>query len=151
MEAKELRKFKPTPEQIEATKAVFMAMAYVETIRPIVQKYQREILEQIDARNRETGKPIRREFDTYLMTEEQFNEYLKLVHEQHLKHGFKVEYGYCPLLTAENTLIQAQNALLKAMQPFTKIDPSELYNLVHHLDIRRKLIDLTLRFMAQFV
>ena len=43
-------KFTPTPEMIKAAKSVFLAMAHTETVRPIVEGYQRELLAYADMR-----------------------------------------------------------------------------------------------------
>lgn len=141
-------KFNPTQEMLTAAKTVFVAMAWEGTVRPVVKKYEAEILEQLDAKNKRTGEPIRDAAQCYLIDDETFQKFLKIAHDKHLEHGFKVpEFGYCPLLMAENTLRKAQNCFIDAMQPITKIAVSDLWNMKH----RAKLIDLSLKLLAPFI
>lgn len=142
--------FNPTEGMREAAKEVFTAMAYTKTIRGIVEPYRNRILVEIKAVNVETGEPVTKDFDAYLMSDEQFNLYVKRCNEERIKAGLKVECeGYCPLLVAEELERKAKRALIKALNPITGVDVDGLLCL--GMDNYHKYVDLSLRLMASFV
>lgn len=154
-------KFTPTAGMISMAETVFKAMAFVETIKPVVQKNKATVLaknnfrsggklvDKLLARGIKVKEIIKEERDTHYMIEEDFTEYLKQVFDLNTKAGLASEsYEYCPLLVAENLLNRAENELLDIMKPITKFGADEA---CHSLEIRAKAIDLTLRLLAPFV
>jgi len=152
--------FKPTEEQIKNTEEVFLNMANVDTIKPIVLKYQIEILKKykfqykrVDDRKRflkETGlNYIINPEHTYLIKESDFKIYLSEVAKEHLKNGFIVKKDYCPLLIAEDDLRKSQDKIIKSFESVTGIKKEDLFkNFPKNLN---SYIDLTLRFMVKFI
>jgi hypothetical protein len=124
-----------TEEMVKAAEAVFVAMAYVESIRPTVEAYKAEVFakfdffpaEKLSERMGCDLKPngaILHEKDCWLAMktsddQETLAPYWKALHERHLAEGFKVkEVGYCPLLMAEHSEREARWALTAAFRPF---------------------------------
>jgi hypothetical protein len=141
-------------EIVAVGRAVFTAMAYVETIRPVVEGYQREILAMMKAhiapeniiRGREDEIILDPE-KTYLMKDVDFQEYIDECHIEMQKHGFQVpERGHCPLLIAENLLRQAKQLLIEAMEPITGIKHEDLFH--HGLTDYNNYVELTLKLVA---
>lgn len=146
--------FKISDELIEAGKTVFLAMAYTQTIRPVIENYQRKILEKhqfrINPKFLERGmadEPITDPEYCYLITDEDFKTYLQEVHEQHIKHGFHVKFEYCPLLIAESMERNAKRELLRAAQYITNINPDNYIP----LKLYEQLIELTLQLVSPYV
>ncbi len=146
--------FKPTDEMIQAAKTVFMAMATVETIKPIVREYEKEILKKyqfhIAQSWTEKGIPDEVILDpekTYLLEDTDFQIYLKDAFQERDKAGLKVDNPeFCPLLVAEHLQCDAEYILIETMEPVTHLQPSNIYG-----NNRKKLIDLTLKLLAPFV
>ena len=144
------------PEAIAAAKAVFSAMAFVETIKPVVEGYQRKILaeekyaydEKWHGRRGITYADwITEPEDSYLMADDDAQHYYQRCDEEMAKAGLRVEKkGNCPLLVAEHLLIQAKNLLIDVMEPVTGIKHEQLYR--HGLKDYDNYIDLTLRWLA---
>jgi hypothetical protein len=135
-------------------RAVFTAMAFVETIRPVVEGYQREILNMMQAhiapKNIIRGRQDEIILDpenTYLMKEDDFAEYIDECHIAAQKHGFNVqEKGHCPLLIAKNNLRKARQLLIETMEPITGIKLDDLFH--HGLTDYENYIELTLKMIA---
>jgi hypothetical protein len=153
-----MTQFKPTAAMITAAETVLMAMAYTETVRPIVEEYQKKSLAFWRFKMAEKHK-IRRGNEavqdeiildpkkSYLLDDHDAENYYKDCHEAALKAGFNVKYGYCPLLIAESLQITAEWVLMDTMKPVTGIDGHEIYD----MDMRQQYIDLTLRLLAPYV
>jgi hypothetical protein len=149
------KNFKPTNTMKSAAKAVFLSMAYTQTIRPIVEGYKRKILQKckfkIDPKfwnEYEQDKTITDPKKAYLMTENDLAIYLKECQTEQKKAGLKTEKPeYCPLLVAEHTQIRAENILIDSMKPITGFDSTRFLS----LENRAKLIDLSLRLLSPFV
>jgi hypothetical protein len=149
-----MNKFTPTPEMIEAAKNVFMMMAYVDTIKPIVRGYQTRILQahqfHIAKEWTDKGHPdeiILEPDHTYLMEDSDFQVYLQETFQERDKAGLKIDNpDFCPLLVAESLLSTAENTLIDSMEPVTHLEAYRIYG-----DNRKKFIDLTLRLLAPFV
>ena len=150
-----------TPARIKAAKTVFMAMAYVETIRPKVEKYQRRILEiekypySEEAMGRREKAPddyIKKAGDAYLMSDGDAAHFFKRLREERDAAGFKVKGpDNCPLLEAEQLLREAQRALVDLMEPVTGITHEGLCCIGDGLESFKKYIDLTLKLFAPYV
>lgn len=155
-----MKQFQPTSEMISAAKAVFLAMAFVETVKPIVKGYQTAILEKhrflidpnllkIDGFGDEDPVILVPE-RTFLMNADDFNVYIQETYEARDKAGLTVDQpDFCPLLVAEELLRKAEAALIETMKPVTKLTGDHL--LCAGLDKYEKYIDLTLRLLAPFV
>lgn len=117
-----MKKPQITEELRTAVKMVLNAKAYADTIRPTIEKIQQTILDAfqfpVDPKYRKEGKHIpeivTRNFDNYLMSEADAKAYTDLLHEEYKKAGFDVEYGYCPLLIAENLEREAKREMVRA-------------------------------------
>lgn len=152
--AAKVAQFRPTPEMVSIATSLFKAMAWRETVKPIVDGYQRRILA-------EGQWKIRPEFaerlgsgvitdpkKDYLMSEQDFQEYFGRQKTARDAAGLVVENDeHCPLLVAENMIIQLENALIDQMEPVTKLNREQL----SLLENRKKFLDLTLRLLAPFV
>jgi len=97
----------------EAVKTVLAAKAYTETIRPVIMEIKQAILSGnvymiSDEWTKHPAHPIEarritNDEDAYLMSYEDSNAYITLLHKAYLTKGFTVpDWGYCPLLMAEN-------------------------------------------------
>ena len=148
----ETKNFEPSPEMIRAAENCFAAMAYTKTIRPIVDAYQRRILAEMQAplaekwkeRGRHTDEIILNPDHTYLMEDADFQTYLARCREEQARAGLHTESpDHCPLLVAQHLQVKAEWVLIEAMEPITHI--AEVSG-----DHRKRLLDLTLRFLAPF-
>lgn len=151
-----MNKFVPTAEMIAAAESVFMAMAMVETIRPIVVGYQTAILAEgqwhikPEFASRLGDEVILDPKHSYLMSEEDFAVYLAQCKIARDKAKLHVDHDEnCPLLVAEHLLIQAEHALIDAMSGVTKIAKDGLLSV--GMGEYKQYIDLTLRLLAPFV
>jgi hypothetical protein len=140
-----------TPELIRATKAVFLAQAFTQTIRPIVEGYQQKVINELKPLNMDTLEVITSFKDSYTMTDCQFSEYFRLCNIEREKAGLKVENPeFCPLLVAEDMERKANRNLLEQAEYITHLSPDDVLCSVKGLENYNKLVDLTLRFMAGY-
>ena len=140
--------FKPTEEMIKAAKLVFLAMAHVQTVRPVVEGYQREILADISPINRYNGKVITDLKQSYCMSDKDFAEYMRRSKVDQDRNGFVVPPDFCPLLMAEHAQQKAEWLLIDAVAPSLGVKPDLITST---LDGYKKFIDLTLRMLAPLV
>jgi hypothetical protein len=159
MTKSEMEHFTPTKEMIRAAENCFAAIAYTETIRPIVEGYQRKILKEMNAkRSIKWQERLPKEIheitspdETYLMNEEDFETYLTRCREEQEKAGLHTDSPeFCPLLVAEDLQRKAAHAVVDAMVPITTITRDMIWNAPNALENLKKVIDLTLRFLAPF-
>ena len=137
---------------IEAGKTLLTAKAYVETIRPVVEGYQKEILNNHQWHIASKWTKRRRGYDedsiildpdhSYLLEDKDAAIYYEELHKEHLKHGFKVKKDYCPLLIAQNMERKARDILFDLLQPITGIDPSEIYQVKHLNEYERIALEM---------
>lgn len=156
----EMKNWKPTREMIRAAENCFAAMAYTETIRPIVEGYQRRILAEMQAplakkwqeRGLHTADEIILNPDhTYLMEEVDFRAYLSRCREEQAKAGLHTDSPeYCPLLVAESLQRDAEHAMIDAMAPASGITFEKVLNSSNCLENIKKLKELNLRLMARY-
>lgn len=153
--------FKPRPDQINAAKLVFAAMAITQTIRPIVEGYQRAILEahqwptaakwtELKGRPIEQ-KPITDPAHAYLLEDDDFAEYLRLcgIAQAEAKLTTRRPEN-CPLLESESDLVDAENAFIRlTSEPLAGIEADRLFSA--SMDIRREYLNLTLRLFARYI
>lgn len=152
----------PTKEIISAVKAVFQAMALVETIKPIVEKNKLTILNKfkykydpkhIDLLGR---RGLDQEFITdlrhdYLMSDTDFGHYVTEVANLNKLAGLKHENNdpnMCPLLAVESILREAKRVLIDVLEPVTGISFDDL---IRNFKYYESYIDLQLRYFVKFV
>jgi hypothetical protein len=160
MTKEQMKNFKPTPEMIRAAENCFAAMAFTETIRPIVEAYQKRILEEMQAplakewqeRKLAQDEPIILDIrHTYLMEDCDFQTYLARTREEQAKAGLHTDSpDHCPLLVAESLQMEAEHCLIDAMVPVTGITRDMIFQSAHSLENLKKFLDINLRFMAGF-
>lgn len=154
----QLRAWKPSPEQLKAAELTFLAMAVVETIKPVVKGYQSKILEAHkfkfkDEHEREyffekTGKDYCADSEhTYLLSDEDFKVYLDECEFERKKAKLSVAphkdgEGYCPLLMAESDVVDAQRMLVDSFEPLTGIRYRDLCKLEHYDKMKELLLGL---------
>jgi len=133
--------FRPTAQMIDAARAVFAAMAYEATVRPIVETYQINILRALGYDETMLGRE-------YRMPDDDLKQYYAQCRIEHKKAGFDVPDDYCPLLMAENETRKAKRRLVDVSCPvlFEDVDADRL--LCSGLEIYDKFVDLTLRMLA---
>jgi hypothetical protein len=149
-----------TEDMKQAAKTLFMAMAFTETIRPIVEGYQQKIINEMkpqvnerDAQICRMGfKIITNPKHSYLMNNTDFQTYLKRCNEERIKAKLHVDNEeFCPLLVAEHLQSQAERVFVEAMEPITHLSPDKVLCSKDGLNNYKKLIDLSLRLLAPYV
>ena len=135
-----------TPEMVDSANAFCMAKAFVQTVKPIVEGYEKEILvryqftnkgeqdmlKRLQKHKRHLGEvcPERIILDsnqTYLMSDEDSAIYEKERQAACAKSGLKVEAPeYCPLLVAEDLERYARRVFIDSMEPITKISSNRI-------------------------
>lgn len=146
-------KFTPSPELIRSCENAVAAKAHVETIRPIVEGYQRAILAdgdyqmcnvwhesmtkgKIDPGNSRITEPER----SYLLAAADAERYHKACNQAAKDAGLGVsKEGNCPLLEAKHLLVHAENELLEA---FASDMDEKVFAEPMLLDHREKLLDI---------
>jgi len=156
--------FKPTAAMIEAAENLFVALAFEQTVRPIVEGYQRKILaertwrcapEYLERATRmASDEPVESHVTdiklTWTMEKADFAIYLGRCNEERSAAGLIVETeAHCPLLVAEDTTRKAKYALCEAMTSVTNMNADAAVAL-KPADYN-KMIDLSLRLLAPFV
>lgn len=140
------------------------AKAYADTIRPVVVGYEKEVLARhnftiaprwlkYEGRRKREPRVILDPKDTYLLRDEDAKIYFEEVHEEHIKHGFKVKKDYCPLLIAENNarkvlkaFCEASYYLVKNVMSRDKFD--DLLCCVYGVDKYDRYANLTLKLVV---
>jgi hypothetical protein len=155
--------FQPTAEMIKAAENVFLAITVEQSIRPIVEGYQRKVLaerswrttpELLAGLQRRSNQPVADEITdikaAWMMANDDFAIYRKRCNEERIAAKLHAETDdHCPLLVAENITRLAKHALCDAMAGITKIDGAKAVTLpAADYD---KLVDLTLKLLAPFV
>lgn len=143
-----------TDEMIAAGKTVFIAMAYVETLRPIVRAYQEKVLKRFSflpnpELEEESNAPILTPGQEYLLTDEDAKKVFAAYNEERKKAGLKVESeDHCPLCVAEHLLTKAKWALVEALEPLTGLTHDML---MRKYSAYKEYIEISLRMLAPFV
>lgn len=149
---------------IEAAENLFVAMAFEQTVRPIVEGYQRKILteriwrcapEYLERANRRAPDEALDSQITdiklaWTMEKADFALYVERCNEERIAAGLVVETeAHCPLLVAQDTTRKAKYALCDAMASVTKM-PADSAVTLKREDYER-MIDVSLRLLAPFV
>lgn len=173
MNTTQTKQFNATQGQKDAANALVIAMAYTQTVRPVIQKIETDILQKFKYKwdldkvcgNTKTGRPKRdilefsdkygeychTESMMYLINDKDFGHYLTEKHAAITQAGFKVEYGSCPLLIAEDIERKARRLLIEEMEPVTNISFDQFFNTTKWEENLKKYIDLTLRLLSPFI
>ena len=158
-----MKPFKPTQEMITAASNVFIAMAFADTVRPIVKGYQQEILNKYQfkyakkwlGRERIVNKGITIVTDikdTYLMEDDDSKIYFKECNKARIEAKLHVDSEeFCPLLVAENLQRIAENCLVDVMSGTTGITKDMIFQSKNALENYKKLIKLNLELLAPYV
>lgn len=150
------KKFAPTPEMIEAADAVFLAMANLSLVQPIVRNYQMLILREGQWRVKrayvkegESDEVVLDPDHSFLMEDDDFALYDGHCQRARILAGLPVKTeGNCPLLEAKSALSDAQGRLVQAMATVTGHSLDQL--LMFSPENYQKYVDLTLRLLAPF-
>ena len=158
-------KFEPTREMVQSAASVFMAMAWVAIVKPVVEAYQTRVLkegqwrirpefaEKMHARDGKTApteEVITNPQLSYLMSEEDFAKYHFATERERTKAGLAIHRdGNCPLLEAENLLVKTKHKLVEVMAPVTKISLDAINSA--QMDDYKQYIELTLRLLSPYV
>lgn len=146
-----MKKFTTTNEMIQAANNVFLTMAYTETIRPIVMKYQQIEIDIMQAVNRFDGSIITKPEHAYAMSDVDFEIYHRNIKERRNKSGLKVENDdFCPLLVAEELQRKAERKLCDAMYPISKLNTEDVLSSANGIENYKELIKLNLGLLAPF-
>lgn len=157
------RQFLPTQQMIAAAETVFLALAYEQTTRAVVEGYQRKILAE---RRWETSSTIRastrrRESEqdgmyvtdikyAWMMNDADFGHWRARCNEERIAANLPAETDdNCPLLVAEDATRRAKYALCDSMAGITGIDGAKAVTL--RLDHYNDLVELTLKLLTPFV
>lgn len=150
------KSFIPSAQMVSTALTVFKAMAFVQVIRPIVEGYQKKILDtykfKIARKWTDRGRPCEIITDpkhSYLMSDDDFKFYIAECNEARKDANLHVKNEeFCPLLVAEGLLRLAETALCSVMEPITGISHEMATG---NLDNYKKYIDLILKLLAPFV
>lgn len=150
------KQFKPTPEMIQAAELVFVAMAAVDMIKPIVRGYQSKILadKQWPINEKYAGRlgveVILDPEQSYLLGEKDMTAYFALCNEARIQSKLHVDSeDKCPLCVAEHDLVRAKWALCEAMAPITNISAERITSA--SMENYQSYIDLNLKLLGSFV
>jgi len=150
---------KPKANQISAARALMLAMAHEQLVRPIVEGYRAEILARHQFRpsaemlaHGVADEPILNEKRSYYMNEEDAAVYHAEC--QKARDAAKLKTSHpegCPLCEAEYLRIQAETALIKTLGDIPGMETFKEKLYVLTLDQRAKLVKLALGMCAPFV
>jgi hypothetical protein len=151
-----MQNFKPTKEMIDAAETLFVTMAHCQIIEPIVRGYETKILEDMQPHMAKKwidhgckDEIITNPEHSYLLEDDAFAEYDRRCKVERDKAGLYVANDdHCPLLVAKNMKTDAENILLEAMQPLTKISATDA---CMDIKTRDRLVDICLKMLAPFV
>ncbi len=152
---------RPSSALIAAARAYFQAQALVETLRPVITGIKAALLTEMQIRvadkwierGVEDGGPITDPARAYLMSAEDAARFFPELDARIRAAGFTEQpEGYCPLLVAEALQRDAANVVLDAAVSFHGQSALSSANLsVAHQDLREQTLDVTLRYVAQYV
>ncbi len=139
--------FKPTAEMFDAAQALLGAMACKETIRPIVEGYEKKILDDLAPLDRYEGEPITDIKYSWMMPDDIFKIYDARCRVERDKAGLHVEKDeFCPLLVADTLVVDATHALIDATESIFHVDKHVL--LCSGLDKYNEYVDLMLKLLV---
>lgn len=164
-------KFNATQGQKDAANTLVVAMAYTQTVRPVIKKIESDLFEKhkyrwdldkvcggVEKQKRDIieftnkyGEFCKDESMAYLISDKDFAHYLTEKHHKVVNAGFNVEYGYCPLLIAEDLERKARRLLIDEMQPITGLKFDDFFSTTKWAENMNKYIDLTMRLLSPYL
>ena len=149
--------FRPTKAMIEAAEQVVVADAVLKVIAPVVDEYERRILEEGQWRVRpefrgegRADEAILTSSRSYLMADEDFAVFHERCKEARDRAGLWVaDPEQCPKLVAEERLRIAKHALVDAMEPVTQVKAADIFTLP--LEQSARFVELTQNLLARHV
>lgn len=158
----------PSADLINAALAVFIARAAAETLKPVVEKIQIDILIKHEfiyvdpfahrAENPvEAAKPQRlvsfdRASDLHLVGDGSFERLFAILEQEYVNAGFAEgrEPGQCPLLIARSLERQATGEFVRLSQEINPaFDVQKIENISH--EKYQEYVELMLRYVGKFV
>lgn len=111
-----------TPELKAAVRTAIAAKAYADTIRPQIESIKQAALDKGQYKydqkyfdRREDCPTVMTAIkDYWMLSDKDAGQYYTECHAGYLAAGYKVDFGYCPLLIAESTERDALRAMVKA-------------------------------------
>lgn len=159
MNALELRQ-RMAPVQKEMPKSVSSALisvlsatVFLETIRPISEGIEKDILDEFKpvVDNNQCGRIAERVGEVIIRWDELYlasDETAKELYSHHKREmackGFEADGERCPFLVAETTLREAKRILFQVMEPYTGIAERAILR----LDVREKYLQLLLGLLV---
>jgi len=136
--------FRPTAEMIEAANSVFMCMAAVDLVKPIVYGYKQSILKEL-------GWSHLNPDTSYNLPDSVASTYYRRCNEERIAAKLHVDDpAHCPYLVTKNLLCQAQRVLVDVMEPVAGISFDRIFRTQNALENYAALIDLNLRLLAPY-
>ena len=118
---------------ITAMSAIFQAIAYCETLRPVIEGKKAEILTFYKFADKRTGETIDEPKQVYRLNDEDFEIYLKEMKAFYFSPACPVKPSKpdnCPLLEAESLVRETKRQVLELLAPQMGFEPESLfYNL----------------------
>jgi hypothetical protein len=140
----QMRCWRPTSEMVEAAEAVFVCMAAVDMVKPIVLGYRAKILRELGWGSTDPER-------TYNLPDSVFAEYHRRCNEERIAAKLHVDDpDHCPYLVAKNLLCKAQRVLVDVMEPVVGISFDRIFQAPDALKNYDTLIDLNLRLLAPY-
>ncbi|GGI90543.1 hypothetical protein [Legionella impletisoli] len=143
--------FKPSHTMINAAKNCLAQQAWYETILPTIKCIQREVLLKLRPLDKRTKEIITDPDNAWKMSDDDFKDYEALLHGRYIKEGFKVKFGYCPLLISERELTQSKKILIDTMEPITALQSMMIINARNGLKLFDDFVEITLRLIAPYI
>lgn len=150
--------FRPSADLVRAAETLMASMAMEQTVRPIVEAYEHAILAKHrfppaeQYREHVTETVILDRKSAFLLGDADFQVYLAECFAARDAAGLKVSKPEnCPLLEAESTRVNAEGALIKQVGNIPGLETFKEAHNVMNLDMRKRLVDITLRLVAPFV
>lgn len=143
--------FKPSHTMITAAKNCLAQQACYETILPTIKCIQRDVLLELRPLDKRTKEIITEPDNTWKMSDDDFKDYEALLHGRYIKKGFKVKFGYCPLLISEQELIKSKKVLIDTMEPITGLQSMMIINARNGLKLFDDFVEITLRLITPYI
>lgn len=150
------RKFTPTENQVRLAESLALAMAHEDLVRPIVEKYENDILAKHQFRIAPrwvekgcTDRLILNRKDAYLLPDDDAQVFYAECYAARDAAGLKVDHPEaCPLLAAEYLRITAENELLAEMGKIPGLE--SLGKAFMSLELKARAVKLSLELLAPF-
>ena len=146
-----------TSKMIRAAETLFLAMTLEQTIRPVVEAYEKEIMERLQLRTDPKwaqygiDRLVLERKDTFLLGKEDSERFIAETFKARDAAKLEVDHPEaCPLLAAINHVVKAENALMETMGEHPQMGALKNVHLLS-LEKRKQAIEMTLRLLAPFV